>query len=109
VKFVEQHPFAGKNKLDSVEKFYDLLEDVMAEVDGRGDNQVENLDFHIIVVNFSRNWNAHNGQNPHPNAKRLGSLIVTSVMRSLFVAWHAVRNSPVHKQNLARIYPSITV
>jgi hypothetical protein len=109
VKFVEQHPFAGKNKLDSVEKFYDLLEDVMAEVDGRGDNQVENLDFHIIVVNFSRNWNAHNGQNPHPNAKRLGSLIVTSVMRSLFIAWDAVRNSPVHKQNLARIYPSITV
>ena len=107
--FVEQHPFVGKHKLDNIEKFYTLLEDVMAEVDGRGDNQVENLDFHISVVYFSRNWNAHNGQNPHPNAERLGSLIVTSVMRSLFVAWDAARNSPDHKQNLVRIYPGIFV
>lgn len=104
-KFKEKHPVAGR--LDTTEQYCDLLAVVMADIQGRDNNQVESLDFHITVVYFSRNWSAHNGQNPNPSAEYLGSLVVTSVMRTLFVTWNAVWNSPKHHQNLARIYPSI--
>lgn len=78
---------------------------MMAVAEERGERQVESLDYHILVVNFSRNWSAHNGLNPPPNTAYFGSLIVTSATRTLFTAWEVCRHSPEHKENLFKIYP----
>ena len=78
---------------------------MLAVVEERGERQVERLDYHILVVNFSRNWSAHNGLNPPPNTAYLGTVVVMSVMRTLFIAWEACRHCPEHKENLFKIYP----
>jgi hypothetical protein len=103
-KFLGKHSLAAK-KLDSTDKFCALLYDTMAVVEERGERQVERLDYHILVVNFSRNWSAHNGLNPPPNTAYLGTGVLTSVMRTLFIAWEACRHRPENKENLYKIYP----
>jgi len=100
--------FSQKNlstsKLHSTEQFIELLEVVMSNVRMRGEDRIHRLDYHIIVAYVSRNWSAHYGQNPHPNAESSGSLVVTSVMRTLFIAWDAAYFNPLYKDNLDSIY-----
>jgi hypothetical protein len=101
-KFNDKNLSAGN--VDTTEEFINLLEVVRSNVHKRGDVRIQRLDYHIIVAYFSRNWNAHNGQNPHPNAEDFGRLVVTSVMRSLFIAWDAAYFNPLYKENLVSSY-----
>ncbi|MFM6174968.1 MAG: hypothetical protein ACKPB4_23035 [Sphaerospermopsis kisseleviana] len=104
-KFVKKHPVAEKGKLDSTEKFIDVLEELLAEVDKNIAMPVQRLDWQFTITYFARNWNAHNGHNPHPYSARLGSLVVTSVMRVLLISWEVARGEMKYKQNLNAMYP----
>ena len=104
-KFTDQYPAAAGAKLDSTKKFIEILEELLAEVDKNITNPIQRLDWHFTITNFARNWNAHNGQIPHPYSDRLGSLIVTSVMRVLLISWEVARSEIKYKQNLASMYP----
>ena len=101
-KFNDKNLSAGN--VDTTKEFINLLEVVRSNVHKRGDVRIQRLDYHIIVAYFSRNWNAHNGQNPHPNAEDFGRLVVISVMRSLFIAWDAAYFNPWYKENLVSSY-----
>jgi hypothetical protein len=104
-KFETDHPAAAWGKLDSTKKFIEVLEGLMATVDKDIEKPIQRLDWHFTITYFARNWNAHNGQNPHPYSARLGSLIVTSVMRVLLISWEVARSEIKYKQNLATMYP----
>jgi hypothetical protein len=104
-EFTEQHPAAEKGKLDSTKKFIEVLEVLMTRVDKDIERPIQRLDWHFTITYFARNWNAHNGQIPHPYSARLGSLIVTSVMRVLLISWEVARSKIKYKQNLATMYP----
>ena len=114
-EFLRQHPDARQGKLDSTKKFIEVLEkimteievleEIMTEVDKNIKIPIQRLDWHFTITYFARNWNAHNGQNPHPYYARLGDLIVTSVMRVLLISWEVARSERKYKQNLATMYP----
>lgn len=104
-EFSKKHLAATQGKIDSTKKFIEVLDELMAEVDKNIGSPIQPLDWHFTITYFARNWNAHNGQNPHPYSARLGSLIVTSVMRVLMISWEVARSEIKHKQNLATMYP----
>jgi hypothetical protein len=103
--FVGKYPVAAKGKLDSTEKFIDVLAELMAEMNKNITKPIQRLDWHFTITYFARNWSAHNGQNPLPYFARPASLIVTSVMRVLLISWEVARSEIKYKQNLAMIYP----
>jgi hypothetical protein len=103
-KFTKKHPAAAKGQPDSTKKFIEVLEGLMETVDKDIEKPIQRLDWHFTITYFARNWNAHNGQNPHPYSASLGSLIVTSVMRVLLISWEVARTEIKHKQNLATMY-----
>ena len=104
-EFQEQHPAAAKGKLDNTKKFIEVLDVLMAKVDKDIERPIQRLDWHFTITYFARNWNAHNGQNPHPYSARLGQLIVTSAMRVLLISWDVACREQRCKQKLAEMYP----
>lgn len=104
-KFQAQYPCAKKGKLDTTEKFVDVLTKELAKVDKRSEGTIQRLDFHNDITFFARNWSAHNGKNPPLYTSRLASLVVTSAVRTLLIGWEIARSSNEYQQNLARIYP----